>query len=420
MREDEMRKERRAIFDLADFLLANKSAVLALRAGTDAYAAMASSLKECREALPLAALLAMQENRAERAMDYLYLWGRYSQHYTGGSITIEANRYIALCALLLGNGKLGKAACHAYLSVAAGDEGMWFVQGCHSALESDWAAAQAAWKKALALKPAFAEAQRVLDYAEAGGRDVTALPSRLPYPDTMCFPLADYREIPLFINSRDRVECLRKLIDWLYMAGYRNLYILDNDSDYPALLAYYEELKRRNMAQVLFLGRNMGHTALWDSGVLDQLSIRTPYVYTDSDVVPTAACPHDVVRRLLQLLKRYPFCDKVGLGLQVDDIAFEEIKAYEQRYYRFPLERDVYFAPLDTTFALYHNIRHYAVLTAARTTGACMARHLPWYYGTISEQPADERYYRSRASSVSTMAARDQGSFSVGEDIAFF
>ena len=49
----------------------------------------------------------------------------------------------------------------------------------------------------------------------------------------------DYQQIPIFINSRDRLICLQRLIDWLQNAGYRNIYILDNDSTYPKLLNYY-------------------------------------------------------------------------------------------------------------------------------------------------------------------------------------
>lgn len=54
----------------------------------------------------------------------------------------------------------------------------------------------------------------------------------------------NWRYVPIFINSRDRLGVLKKLIDWLLDAGYRNLIILDNNSTYPPLLEYYNNIER--------------------------------------------------------------------------------------------------------------------------------------------------------------------------------
>ena len=42
----------------------------------------------------------------------------------------------------------------------------------------------------------------------------------------------NFKNIPIFINSRDRVEVLKKIVSWLLEKKYNNIYILDNDSSY--------------------------------------------------------------------------------------------------------------------------------------------------------------------------------------------
>ena len=112
----------------------------------------------------------------------------------------------------------------------------------------------------------------------------------------------DYLEIPIFINSRDRLSCLRQQINWLLEAGYRNIYILDNASTYPPLLDYYKDIEEQ--VKILFLKRNLGYKALWKSDILNILNIQTPYVYTDPDIVPINKCPKDVLPKELYAIHK--------------------------------------------------------------------------------------------------------------------
>jgi len=215
-------------------------------------------------------------------------------------------------------------------------------------------------------------------------------------------------EIPIFINNFNRLGCLQKLVDWLLEAGYRRIYILDNASTYEPLLAYYDMLRaKESNIKVVLLDKNIGHKALWDSGVLEELHIETPYVYTDSDVVPSERCPKDFLLHLLDILRKYSFLKKVGLGLITDDITYfdsDRIREWEKQFYLHEMEDSVYFGGVDTTFALYRNYRHYNVHISARTTGKYMARHLPWYYD-YQNLPEDERYYAEHANNSSTLIA---------------
>lgn len=216
----------------------------------------------------------------------------------------------------------------------------------------------------------------------------------------------DYKNIPIFINSRDRLCCLQRLINWLRDADYNNLYILDNDSTYPELLNYYMDLENQGVKIIRF-NKNWGHTAIWSSGILEQLRIRTPYVYTDSDVVPIESCPKDILRHLLSVLRRYNFLLKAGMGIYCQDITSknaEQVKAFQKQFYRHPMESNLYFGAIDTTFALYRNIRIYTLPESARTTGNAMIYHLPWYFD-YDNLPEDEQYYIEHANSSATTAA---------------
>lgn len=73
-----------------------------------------------------------------------------------------------------------------------------------------------------------------------------------------------------------------------------------------------------------------------------------------------------------------------------------------KRFYLHPMEEELYFGAVDTTFALYRNYRHYNLYISARTTGCRMARHMPWYYD-YDNLPEDERYYVEHANESASL-----------------
>lgn len=228
-----------------------------------------------------------------------------------------------------------------------------------------------------------------------------------PFKSTLAIDdYLDIWDIPIFINSYNRLGTLKLLVSWLLDAGYRKIYILDNDSTYPPLLEYYETLnKHEKYVWVLYLRKNWGHKAIWLSGILNRLHIDGPYAYTDSDVVPWEGCRKDFLLPLLNILRKYPLLKKVGLGLKTDDITYfdaDKTREMEKRFYLYELEPEVYFGAVDTTMALYRNYRHYHLYVSARTTGDLMARHMPWYYD-YDNLPEDERYYMDHANSSASL-----------------
>ncbi len=302
-----------------------------------------------------------------------------------------------------------------YLAFEPQDETIFFRLGNVAAHQQQWDKALEAYDHALRLKKNYREARLNIgivarwlgdeETAEAMALD-EELRQRIfnaseleedPGHYSLEIDVEDYQQIPIFINSRDRLTFLRQQVDWLLAAGYRNIYILDNASTYPPLLEYYKSLE--GTVKVIYLKKNLGYKALWQSGALNVLNIQTPYVYTDPDIVPVEECPQDVLKKMLMILRQYPYIKKVGFGLKTEDITFagrEEALAHERARMRTLVGRDLYFGVIDTTFALYRNYRHYNAYATLRLSGDCMAHHLPWYldYEKLSEE---ETYYAQHA-----------------------
>lgn len=210
-------------------------------------------------------------------------------------------------------------------------------------------------------------------------------------------------EVPIVINSRDRVSCLRELVAWLERAGHERIVILDNASTYEPLLDYLAASPHT----IRRLHDNCGSRALWMHTHEWQ---REPFVYTDPDVVPLAICPLDAVAHLGELLDRFPDFPKAALGLYTDDIpaALDGVARWERSLVSEGrwLAPGVFGSLADTTFALYRAGAPFGY-HALRTGAPYQARHLGWY---AEANPSDEdRYYLARAKGgpeASSWAAR--------------
>ena len=214
--------------------------------------------------------------------------------------------------------------------------------------------------------------------------------------------------VPVVINNRNRLVWLKALVDWLRNAGYRNIYILDNASTYPPLLEYYSSAP----ARVVYLGRNAGYMALWQSQLFSEIG-RGYYVYSDPDVLPGERCPKDVVYRLYKVLQAYRSIEKCGVALRIDDLPdhysrkAEVIGQIEGRYWQEPVAPDIYDAPVDTTFALYRPLAfgNAENCRAYRLAGDCTFRHMPWYENSAA--PGEETTYYISHADTSTTWYRD-------------
>ena len=283
------------------------------------------------------------------------------------------------------------------------DELSLFYRANCLALLGDFQTAAELYKKILIIKADFPEVQKNLEIVQRNSNKNLAL----ELSSLWNFP--HWRDVPIFINARDRLGVMKKMIDWLLDAGYRKLIILDNNSTYPPLMEYYSELEMDSRLKIIRLGKNLGYKALWFSGVLETLKIATPYVYTDPDILPIEACPKDFVKQLIKLLDANHELRKVGLGIVWEDITFfnkDYYKELESNFYDATRIGDnLYYAQVDTTFALYSNVRHYSLRFSLRTTGDFRIYHLPWYFD-YDNLPEDERYYIEHADSSASAAAQ--------------
>ena len=191
-------------------------------------------------------------------------------------------------------------------------------------------------------------------------------------------------DIPVYICVRDRVSDLRGMVAWLQDAGQRNIILLDNDSTYPPLLEYFQE----TTAQIVLLGQNYGHHALFLAGINPE----PPFYYTDPDLEFLG--PHNGLRHLCVLAERFPDRDKIGFGLTLEGVPRHMPQWDWETSLQSPareIELGVLDSPLDTTFAIY-NRPTISVNNALRTGEPNVMRHSSWYTypQTLSEE---DRYY---------------------------
>lgn len=206
----------------------------------------------------------------------------------------------------------------------------------------------------------------------------------------------NYKDIPIIINNYNRLEMLSTLIDGLESRGYRNLYILDNQSTYPPLLEYYTRLSY----PVYMLNNNVGHLALWKTGFFKQFK-DTYYAYTDSDLEIHPDCPDDFIEKFISLLEKYPKALKVGFSICIDDLPDHyklknEVIEWEKVFWKEEIEPNIFRALIDTTFAVY---KPYFIgepidpdCFCIRTGFPYSVRHLPWYINS-DNLSKEELYY---------------------------
>jgi len=210
---------------------------------------------------------------------------------------------------------------------------------------------------------------------------------------------------PIFFNTRDLYIPLAQLVSWLEKNGYKKIIFVDNDSTYPELLSLFSTTKY----QVLQLGRNGMHRSPWESFAIRFFAKDMPYIVSDPDITPAKENPKETIPYLYEVLNKFPHYNKAGVGLKIDDIPDhysmkQHVLEWESRYWDKSLliDKDVYAADVDTTFALYKGKTEWFLSPSVRVGGVYAMHHDPWYQDL--DNPTDDMmYYRARASNeVST------------------
>lgn len=209
-------------------------------------------------------------------------------------------------------------------------------------------------------------------------------------------------DVPVIINNRNRFTYLKALIDQLETIGFKHIVVLDNDSTYPPLLAYYSSLRHK----VIYLKKNAGPRALWETKQLAHYT-KQYYIYTDPDVLPEKSFSLQSLQLMLKDLSDQLWIDKIGLGLRIDDLPDtfrlkQSVIEWETPFHQSPVNDRYFRAPVDTTFALYAPFEQGGgECKAWRTAPPLLARHLPWYENTANPE-AETLYYQQHAISTAS------------------
>jgi hypothetical protein len=233
---------------------------------------------------------------------------------------------------------------------------------------------------------------------------------------------ADVREyvaqpvpIPVFINNFNRLKSTRDLALWVASLPGARTIILDNASNWPPLLDWYE----RCPFEVRRLGTNLGHRAPWICGAT--LGVTAPhYVVTDPDL-SMIGCPTDVLAVLTEGLAQFPWATKAGVGLEIDDIpaaypSRDLILGIERPYWSHRLDRRFLCAPVDTTFAVYRTGNEPPCAPALRSDRPYVAKHLPWYVcpGEVDEE--ELHYLKTADTRFSSGTAHTKAAYAIDAD----
>jgi hypothetical protein len=206
--------------------------------------------------------------------------------------------------------------------------------------------------------------------------------------------------IPVIINNRNLftwvVEMVNKIKTY---EGVGEIIIIDNGSDYPPLLEWYD-----TNPCTIHRAENIGHAAPWQ--VLGDVITNNDYVITDADM-GLLDTPTDTLLYLKDNMDSLGL-DKIGLGLnwgivKEDSLYYNHIQSYEKNRWNSAHTNNIYTdIAIDTTFALYKKGTPYFV-GGASTTYPYVARHYPWEFNQETYENNEEfKYYIKNANTSSS------------------
>ena len=241
----------------------------------------------------------------------------------------------------------------------------------------------------------------------------------LKYPNKLIkSQLKDTSTIPIIIINFNQLFYLKQLISFLEQKKTKNIIIIDNNSSYPPLLDYYNEIKNR--VTIHRLNENLGHLVLWKKRELFKKYTKGFFVLTDADIVPNSNLKEDYLNGLLKMLLKHKTKSKVGLALKIDDIPNtfilkENVINWETKFWISEIEKNVFDAEIDTTFALYWpktdrliNYLYPSFFNALRIGGDYTATHGGWYvdHNNLTEE---QKFYFKTANNSNSWKIDNEG-----------
>ncbi len=225
--------------------------------------------------------------------------------------------------------------------------------------------------------------------------------------------------IPVIIINFNQLANLKELVSFLLARKFENIVIIDNNSTYPPLLDYYESIK--GTVTVEIMPKNYGHMVFFEDKRLQEKYGRGYYIVTDPDILPHPELPFDFMEIMLKKMDKYHFgIQKVGFALEIDTIPDhfplkEKVLNWERQYWTNELEKDVFHADIDTTFALYKpkypskfNTKTRRFYEAIRLGGNFTSKHMGWYLNP-KDLSDEQRYYMQTSSESASWKFDEDG-----------
>lgn len=219
------------------------------------------------------------------------------------------------------------------------------------------------------------------------------------------------KTIPVVINSFNQLTYLQNIINKFRVNKFKNIIILDNDSDYPPLLEYYTELMGDNDVIVIYYNNNNGPRHFHQSGLYKLIS-PTPHLYTDPDL-DFDLLSNNYLSTLIDISEKYGIfkvgsalelpCEselKPGLYMTMGDTGIKvPLIEWESTFWVNEFEPLIYNSPIDTTLHLFNPVyfdNSTPYLIGARVAKEGFAvKHLPWYkHSFVPQEEVD--YYKVR------------------------
>jgi hypothetical protein len=202
--------------------------------------------------------------------------------------------------------------------------------------------------------------------------------------------------ILVIVNTFNRLTTTRRLCEQIAALDNAVPIILDNASTWEPLLDWYQHCP----FEVIRLTENIGHHAPWKAGIVDRPNGGF-YCVTDCDL-DIEGVPADlmtVLQKPLSSWRNPPV--KSGVALRIDDLPpwQTQVREWESRFWRQRVEGNYYWAPIDTTLAMYRANTPHRIATkvagvrAVRVAGPYTARHVPWYFDPTNLDEENQNYF---------------------------
>lgn len=207
--------------------------------------------------------------------------------------------------------------------------------------------------------------------------------------------LKNNSNIPVIIIVFNNISYLKNMLKQLQEKKIKdeNIWIWDNNSTYPPLLKFYEQISTKY--NLIKNNKNYGPRFFTNPKVLNLLP--DFFAVSDPDLYFNKEMPNNFLEYLKEITINLSVF-KAGLALDIShDPNFNEelrlnnqftVRQWEQQFWSFPLNQynnpKIYKAPIDTTFAVYNKkFINKGFFDAVRVAGDFTCKHLPWYKNNI-------------------------------------